>query len=211
MHVRVGDLIRRTGRHGTSKALCGDAFGRVATAFDLSPGTDRGTDRSREGRIWSWRAAGRAIKRCTWFQQSRDLGRDRRATLERQVGMPSDEQPGDAERPQDQQAIDRGRHEEAPCKRWSGWQKDSSKESEERLTCQVVSEATELSIMEYESTEPHYAAYPGVLFNSLLPVNWLLVYKHCHDMLHECCHISHEVAPAKVGCVRRSYCCSMPR
>jgi hypothetical protein len=49
--ARVGDLLRRTARHGTSKALCGDPFGRAATTFDLSPVTDRDTDSSRQGRI----------------------------------------------------------------------------------------------------------------------------------------------------------------
>ncbi len=74
-------------------------------------------------------------------------GRPWRGKRERQA-----EQPDDAEQPQDQQAESRGRHEEAPCKRLSGCQNDSSKDSEERLTCQVVSKAAELSTIEYGST-----------------------------------------------------------
>jgi hypothetical protein len=70
MHVRVSDLILRAGGHGTGKVLCGDAVGRAAAAFHLAPRADGGTDRSKEGQVWSWRAAGRAIKGRTRFQPS---------------------------------------------------------------------------------------------------------------------------------------------
>jgi hypothetical protein len=31
-------------------------------------------------------------------------------------------------------------------------------------------------------------------FYSLFPVNWLLAYKHCHDMLHGYCNNIYKVA-----------------
>jgi hypothetical protein len=43
--------------------------------------------------------------------------------------------------------------------RWSGCQRNSSKDSHERQTCQVVTQGAELSTISYRST----SSFPGLL------------------------------------------------
>jgi hypothetical protein len=95
--------------------LRGDACGRAAAAFHLAPGVDGGTDRSMDCRAENWRVAGGHESGRPRFQPPQDLGCARWVPLERQVGTPGDSYPGDADQPQDQQAVGRGGQKELPA------------------------------------------------------------------------------------------------
>jgi hypothetical protein len=120
-------------------------MGQAKPCVGMRLGAPRRLLISRQGRTGAGRVGSEAGGQqaghesgCPRFQQPRGFGRNRWAILARQVGTPGDDEPGDADQPQDQQGAGRGGHEGAPCMRLLGYQSDRSKDSEGRQTCQGV-------------------------------------------------------------------------